>query len=243
MGTAASDLLPARPGSFDPTLEMPAITVEPDLRSTFAGWSNPSRGRLTSLRARVASVWSGTTRWAKRLVVGAAALAAIQLGALAIVHLVGSAERDLDHSPSVAAPVPPSASVIPTTTAIPTTTTVVPTTSTLPVEPAAPESGPAVAVAIPAAWVTPSESSRLRDGMTYEQIVTIVGSPGFRSDVSGRGDGVDYLDNPALNAEYQQTRSTVPWETWQWPKEDLSDQSVALWVTFRAGRAVEIDTE
>jgi hypothetical protein len=79
--------------------------------------------------------------------------------------------------------------------------------------------------------------------MTYQQIVAIVGSAGFRSDVSGRGDGVDYLDNPVLNAQYQQTRSTIPWETWQWPKLDFSDQSLGLWVTFRAGRAVEIDAE
>jgi hypothetical protein len=242
MATAPTDLLPARPGSFDPTLEMPAITVEPELRSTFAGWADASRGRLHSLQARVASVWSGTTRWAKRLVVGAAALAAIQLGALAVVHLVGSVERELDHSPSVAAPAIPSTTALPPTTAVPTTT-VTPPTSSVPDQPAPTEAGPATSVTIPAAWVTPAEVAKLRDSMTYQQIVTIVGPPGFREDVSGRGDGVDYLDNPVLNVEYQQTRSTIPWETWQWPKEDLSDQSVALWVTFRAGRAVEIDSE
>jgi hypothetical protein len=247
MATAPISSLPVRPGSFDPTLELPAITVEPDLRSTFAGWDDASRA--ASLEARIAVLRSGTTRWTRRLVLSAVALAAIQLGAHAIVNIVGAVERSLDHTPRLAAPEPtppsksqavpaPSTTIAPITTTTTTPSTTIAPTSTLP----PPESGPALTVAVPAGWVTPAEASRLREGMTCDQIVAIVGSPGFRNDTEGRGDGVDYLDDPALNTEYQQTRSTVAWETWRWPKDDLGGQSVALWVTFRAGRAVEIES-
>ncbi len=182
----------------------------------------------------------------------AAALAAVQLGAHAIVNLVSPLERALDHAPAFAAPEPtapqplaPAPALAPTTipiTAPTTTTAIAPTTTQTPTVLTPPAPGPALTVAVPVAWVTPTEASELHAGMTYDQIVAIVGSPGFRDDTSGRGDGVEYVDDPALNAEYQRTRSTVAWETWRWAKDDLAGRSVALWVTFRAGRAVEIET-
>jgi hypothetical protein len=194
-------------------------------------------------------------RWGRRVVIAAIALAAIQVGAHVLESWFGSATHWADHLtlpkiPSIPTITTPATVPAPSTTITPTTeapTTTMATQTTLPTTSIAPEAaagdGPAVTVTVPAGWVTPQEAASLRKGMTYDQIVAIVGSPGFREDESGRGDGVDYLDDPVLNADYQRTRSTVAWETWRWVRDDLGGGSVDLWVTFRAGLAVEIDIE